>query len=105
VDRQSRKEDIFFFCFFILGYIKTQDFSVHTIRKRLDSKQSMPASVDHGASGMSIKSKRHKRQRSIDDINLSYSHEHEDLLADDFDDISEERVVVQEGNGSCVTRG
>ena len=92
VDRQSRKEDIFFFCFFILGHIKTQDFSVHAIRKRLHNQHGAPAEK-----GMAIKSKRHKRQRSIDDINLSYSHENEDLLADDFDDISEERVIVQDG--------
>ncbi len=96
MDRQSRKEDIFFFCFFILGYIKTQDFSVHSIRKRLNSQHSAPAAP--AENGVTIKSKRHKRQRSIDDINLSYSHENEDLLADDFDDISEERVIVQDGN-------
>lgn len=96
MDRQSRKEDIFFFCFFILGYIKTQDFSVHTIRKRLNNQNGVHATP--ADKGVTIKSKRHKRQRSIDDINLSYSHENEDLLADDFDDISEERVIVQDGN-------
>jgi myotubularin-related protein 14 len=99
VDRQSRKEDIFFFCFFILGYIKTQDFSVHTIRKRLNNQNGVRATP--ADKGVTIKSKRHKRQRSIDDINLSYSHENEDLLADDFDDISEERVIVQDDEASC----